>query len=132
MKVLIFLHHLLCRAAAGGLSLERTGRSGWVCCREGGALVAEKALCSYLPATTFSIPDFHSTIIQMLVLRSLYLEDRFRKDISLPNFVKLLSVLGLRFQIYLNFSNLQLFKRLRLVTQLKLGMSSFVSQVLQR
>lgn len=29
MKVLIFQHHLLCRAAAGGLSMERTGRSGW-------------------------------------------------------------------------------------------------------
>lgn len=98
MEVLIFQHHLLCRAAAGGLSMERTGRSGWVCCRVGGALVAVKALCNYLPATTFSLPDFHSAIIHMLALRSLYLEDKLRKDISLPNVAKLLSMFGLRSQ----------------------------------
>lgn len=111
MEVLIFQHHLLCRAAAGGLSMGRTGRSGWVCCRVGGALVAVKALCSYLPATIWSLPVFHSATIQMLALRSLYLEDKLRKDVSLPNVVKLLSVFGLRFQIsskYLNFSCLLL------------------------
>lgn len=90
MKVLIFQHHLLCGAAAGGLSMERTGRSGWVCCRVGGALVAVKALWSYLSAIAFSPPDFHSTIIEMLVLRSLYLEDKLRKDVSLPKILKLL------------------------------------------
>lgn len=79
MKVLIFQHHLLCRAAAGGLSMERTGRSGWVRRRVGGALVAVKALCGYLPAVAFSLPDFHSTIIEMLALRSLYLEDKLRE-----------------------------------------------------
>lgn len=78
MEILIFQHHLLCGAAAGGLSMERTGRSGWGCCRVGGALVAVKALCSYLPAITFSLPDYHSAVIQMLVLRSLYLEDKKR------------------------------------------------------
>lgn len=61
----------------------------------------------YLSAITLSLPDFCSAVMQMLVLRSLYLEDRLRKDISLPDVVKLLSVFRLRFQImckYLNFS----------------------------
>lgn len=55
MKVLIFQHHLLCRAAAGGLSMERTGRSGWVRRRVGGALGGSEstvqlfACCHFLP-----------------------------------------------------------------------------------
>ena len=81
MKFLIFQHHLFCRAPAGGLAADRTGRSGLVCCRADEAVMAVKKHGGVnLPALTFSLPDFHLTISQVLALRSLYFEDKLREN----------------------------------------------------
>lgn len=98
----------ICRAGQQQVVCPWRGLQKWLGVLQGGwSSGGSECTLHYLPAITFSLPDFCSAFMQMLLLRSLYLEDKLRKDISLPDVAKLRSVFGLRFQIsckYLNFS----------------------------